>query len=889
MSFFRLSRSIVRHISALSVRAHPVIALIAVCIAGIFTSSTVHAGTYGGNKSPTITINYLTNSAGLTDYRKFTVTVSFTSSAPNSEGIYNGSLSVNGAGASAGGGIPTIYSGTTGSVSYTSGEVFTTTPNQTITATASFKTWNHGGGGEGDQLWSITTTASSGPATNTTGTATFTFSGSPFTYDGGQKTLTVTANPSHAGALASGHSGISAGNYTATATTTNPDFTGSATYNWTINKGNFPAPTASNSTATPGQSWTPPFGPPFAAPGYAWVVAGRTSWAGTSWTPPASDAGQSLQFYVAGIGDQANWNGTTDPSVPGKVLVMSGPYTVTVAKANQTINFPNPGTRSYGSPFGLSASASSGLPVSYTLVSGPATISGSTVTPTGTGSVTIRASQPGNSQYNAAPDVTQTFTISKANASVTLGNLSHTYTGSPCAASVSTSPGGLSTTVTYNGSGTAPTNAGSYSVVATINDANYQGSASGTLVISPRAVTFSFSGGPSYYYSGGSQGVTVTANPAGATFNTGGTYSATSLGNYTATATAYGNYSGSGSYNWQIYGTPVAFSFAGGPYTYDGTPKFVVVTPNPGNATHSTAGTSAVNAGNYTAVANGTGAFTGSGSYSWTINPAPVTFTFTGGPFVYDGTTKSVSVTPLPANATYNTSGMSAMNAGTYTATASATGNYGGTGTYTWTIAKADQTSNVSISPETRTIVARSTVTFTASGGSGTGDYVWGGAATGTGTTKSVTFNTPGTYTVTVYRAADGNYNVSNTATATITVDPYPATAELTGTTNFGSVYRDAQVGTPTSSSRNFTIANTGDAPLTVTGASTTGKFFVTTAPGFPVVLNGGTSATITVTFTPGTSIGANSGALTVFTSATNPSLSLTGTCLAPSISITWD
>jgi hypothetical protein len=37
--------------------------------------------------------------------------------------------------------------------------------------------------------------------------------------------------------------------------------------------------------------------------------------------------------------------------------------------------------------------------------------------------------------------------------------------------------------ITYNGSANAPTNAGSYTVIGTINDANYQGSATNTLVI----------------------------------------------------------------------------------------------------------------------------------------------------------------------------------------------------------------------------------------------------------------------------------------------------------------------------------------------------------------------------------------------------------------------
>jgi uncharacterized repeat protein (TIGR01451 family) len=50
--------------------------------------------------------------------------------------------------------------------------------------------------------------------------------------------------------------------------------------------------------------------------------------------------------------------------------------------------------------------------VSYSVVSGPATVSGSTVTLTGTaGVVTIRASQAGNAQYNPAPTVDRSFNV----------------------------------------------------------------------------------------------------------------------------------------------------------------------------------------------------------------------------------------------------------------------------------------------------------------------------------------------------------------------------------------------------------------------------------------------------------------------------------------------
>jgi fibronectin type 3 domain-containing protein len=66
---------------------------------------------------------------------------------------------------------------------------------------------------------------------------------------------------------------------------------------------------------------------------------------------------------------------------------------------------------------------------------------------------------------------------------VTLGNLSRTYDGTPKSVTATTTPSGLAVNITYNGSANAPTNAGSYTVIGTINDANYQGSATNMLVI----------------------------------------------------------------------------------------------------------------------------------------------------------------------------------------------------------------------------------------------------------------------------------------------------------------------------------------------------------------------------------------------------------------------
>ncbi|MEL6926776.1 MAG: hypothetical protein AAFO94_22235, partial [Bacteroidota bacterium] len=66
-------------------------------------------------------------------------------------------------------------------------------------------------------------------------------------------------------------------------------------------------------------------------------------------------------------------------------------------------------------PFGISATATSGLPVSFEIVSGPATISGTTITLDGVpGTVVVRATQAGNNQYNAATPVERDFIVGEA-------------------------------------------------------------------------------------------------------------------------------------------------------------------------------------------------------------------------------------------------------------------------------------------------------------------------------------------------------------------------------------------------------------------------------------------------------------------------------------------
>jgi hypothetical protein len=91
---------------------------------------------------------------------------------------------------------------------------------------------------------------------------------------------------------------------------------------------------------------------------------------------------------------------------------------------------------------------------------------------------------------------TGTLTVNKINVTVTLNNLSQSYNGSARSVTAATVPAGLMVTITYDGNSCAPTNPGTYSVSAVVNESCYQGTANGTLAIvfaAPSASKGSFS------------------------------------------------------------------------------------------------------------------------------------------------------------------------------------------------------------------------------------------------------------------------------------------------------------------------------------------------------------------------------------------------------------
>ena len=149
------------------------------------------------------------------------------------------------------------------------------------------------------------------------------------------------------------------------------------------------------------------------------------------------------------------------------------------------------------------------------------------------------------------------ITVQPLVASITLGNLAQTYNGTPKAATVSTVPAGLPVAITYDGSSSAPTDAGEYAVVATITDPNYQGSTSGTLLIGKATATITLAG-LSQPYDGSPKPVTAITEPLGLalviTYDGERTPPA-EIGNYPVTATlSEANYQGTATGQLEITG-----------------------------------------------------------------------------------------------------------------------------------------------------------------------------------------------------------------------------------------------------------------------------------------------------------------------------------------------
>jgi hypothetical protein len=100
------------------------------------------------------------------------------------------------------------------------------------------------------------------------------------------------------------------------------------------------------------------------------------------------------------------------------------------------------------------------------------TYDGSATLPTAVGSYAVNVTVQ-SSDYSGSAD--GTLTILEA-ATISFDGLLATYTGDPLTPTITTTPAGLTVNVTYNKNPAAPHEAGTYEVVANIQDATYSGS-----------------------------------------------------------------------------------------------------------------------------------------------------------------------------------------------------------------------------------------------------------------------------------------------------------------------------------------------------------------------------------------------------------------------------
>jgi len=217
--------------------------------------------------------------------------------------------------------------------------------------------------------------------------------------------------------------------------------------------------------------------------GFANIVSGYNNLdlgTATSRSVTGLSAGQTYYYRVTA----ANEAGTSGVSSTGNAAL---------PKYDQAITFNAPSTKTYGdAAFGLGATANSGLGVTYSVLSGPATINGSNLTVTGAGTVSVRASQVGNGSYNAAPNVDRSFAVNAKSLTITADAKSKTYGDADPSLTFSTSGLVGSDTTSGSLSRDAGSSVGSYAIrQGTVTaGSNYTISYTGAnLTISAKALT----------------------------------------------------------------------------------------------------------------------------------------------------------------------------------------------------------------------------------------------------------------------------------------------------------------------------------------------------------------------------------------------------------------
>jgi hypothetical protein len=116
---------------------------------------------------------------------------------------------------------------------------------------------------------------------------------------------------------------------------------------------------------------------------------------------------RTLAISAATPADAGNYDAVATNALGSATSVRAR---VSIGRRMQSISFQSPSASISGQPVLLAATASSGLPVQFQLISGTATLNGSTLIPQ-SGPVVIQASQDGDATFEAAAPVMQTLQV----------------------------------------------------------------------------------------------------------------------------------------------------------------------------------------------------------------------------------------------------------------------------------------------------------------------------------------------------------------------------------------------------------------------------------------------------------------------------------------------
>ncbi len=553
------------------------------------------------------------------------------------------------------------------------------------------------------------------------------------------------------------------------------------------------------------------------------------------------------------------------------------------------------GNQTFGNPsFPVSATSRSSAPISYTVISGPASLSGSVVTLTGVGPVTLQASQPALGTYTAA-SVTTSFVITGIAPTLTFNPVSgRAFGSSPFAISATSNSGGaitysvLSGPATISGSTVTLTGAGTVTLQASqAAAAGYTSATANTsFVVTGTAPTLSFNAIGNQTFGAGPLTVSAVSNSTGAiTYSvlsgpatlSGSTVTFTGAGSVTlqAAQAAAGGYTAATvttSFNVAAIAPTLAFNSVGA-QTFGGAPFGVSATSNStGTITYSVVSGPATISGSTVAV-TGTGTVilqasqaaaggfsAAAANTSFNVTGAATTLSFSpvanqtmgAAPFAVSATSNSsgaISYAVLNGPATINGNVVTLTGVGTVTLQASqaATANYSAaTAAIAFNVTGAGPTLVFNQVPNKTFGAAPFTVSATSNSTGAITYAVISGPATVSGTT--VTLAAPGTVVLQASQAASGSY-VAAAVTCSFSVgDANPGlTFNPIANQTFSAVPFAVSASSNSSGAINYTVLS-GPATLAGNVVTLTGAGAVTLQASQAAV-TGYTAATVATSF----------------------------------------